>query len=345
MESMRLRWIDSLKGFLIFLVVFGHVVTNGISASIISDKSIVFANEFVYTFHMPAFFFLSGLFVHNYFKTMDSCIGAFKKCAIRIICLLIPYMFFSILYWLCKIIFATTGAVNNEVNVIDITLIFIRPIGEYWFLYSLMLFNICFFIFSFIFCKLKNSALTIILVLLGISMFILSTFTNETTWFTGLTRSLPYFIFFSLGYAFSPIILGDQKCIIKIIFCICFLALGLSLFLINKYYFSSNSYVSLGASILLIFGLTFASKLLPLKSLSIVGQQSMSIYLIHPFVIVVLRIILSKLITNEWVYVIIVSSLVCILCFTAYYFVIKKLFFIDCFIYPNNYFFGSLKTY
>ena len=58
---MRERWIDAWKGLLIFLVVLGHVagvlehLTHGAA-----NISAAFMYKWIYLFHMPAFFFLSG---------------------------------------------------------------------------------------------------------------------------------------------------------------------------------------------------------------------------------------------------------------------------------------------
>lgn len=60
----RLDWVDSLKGTGILLVVFGHALGGLIDAGIVTGSSpltSVFAA--IYIFHMPLFFFLTGLFV------------------------------------------------------------------------------------------------------------------------------------------------------------------------------------------------------------------------------------------------------------------------------------------
>lgn len=47
-EQSRAEWIDAARGFAILIVVLGHTSTNAI------------LNRFIYGFHMPFFFFLSG---------------------------------------------------------------------------------------------------------------------------------------------------------------------------------------------------------------------------------------------------------------------------------------------
>lgn len=60
----RVAYFDNLKFLLIFLVVFGHVLT------IVSEHSRA-ANaliNFIYLFHMPAFVFVSGMLAKRYYS-------------------------------------------------------------------------------------------------------------------------------------------------------------------------------------------------------------------------------------------------------------------------------------
>ena len=54
--------IDNLKGILIFLVVFGHLLE-----LVITKGHAKYIYELIYSFHMPFFIFLSGYF---YFEEM-----------------------------------------------------------------------------------------------------------------------------------------------------------------------------------------------------------------------------------------------------------------------------------
>lgn len=77
----RIQHIDILKGIGIFLVVLGHVTTN-------NDL-----HKFIYAFHMPLFFIISGLFLHDQTNFIKSKAKS----------LLIPYISFGLLtflYWL-----------------------------------------------------------------------------------------------------------------------------------------------------------------------------------------------------------------------------------------------------
>lgn len=77
--------IDNLKVILILMVVFGHVIEYYINTSDVLMGIYIF----IYVFHMPLFVFISGYLSKN----VDKCRkGIVKK-------ILIPYVFFSILWY------------------------------------------------------------------------------------------------------------------------------------------------------------------------------------------------------------------------------------------------------
>ena len=51
----REKYIDVAKGFGILLVVYGHVISN---CDLRPDLTLI--QKFIYSFHMPLFFFISG---------------------------------------------------------------------------------------------------------------------------------------------------------------------------------------------------------------------------------------------------------------------------------------------
>ena len=80
MAQKRLTWVAVTKGFLMILVVIGHYPGE-------LDFPL---NKYIYWFHMPAFFLLSGLFFKEMKEDEDSTI-TIKK---RFMQLMVPYAFF-----------------------------------------------------------------------------------------------------------------------------------------------------------------------------------------------------------------------------------------------------------
>lgn len=67
---MRETWVDYAKGIGIILVVFGHANRGLYSSGIyISPEIYHYLDNIIYSFHMPLFFFLSGLFFVSSIKT------------------------------------------------------------------------------------------------------------------------------------------------------------------------------------------------------------------------------------------------------------------------------------
>lgn len=82
MNNRRLTWVDVIKGFLMILVVIGHYPGE-------LDFPLV---TYIYWFHMPAFFILSGLFFKPIMEKglMKSSIHK------RFMQLIVPYLFFLV---------------------------------------------------------------------------------------------------------------------------------------------------------------------------------------------------------------------------------------------------------
>lgn len=80
--SKRIEYIDTAKGILILMVVFGHIFPTG------------YSHDFVYTFHMPAFFIISGV-LFNYSSTFKKSILEVLKS--KIYTTIIPMLFFEII--------------------------------------------------------------------------------------------------------------------------------------------------------------------------------------------------------------------------------------------------------
>ncbi|WEV63719.1 acyltransferase family protein [Bifidobacterium sp. ESL0732] len=84
----RIAWIDVAKALTMFLVVYGHLNTDWLPGPGISIGVI-------YLFHMPAFFFLSGIF----FSASRSFASLAKHRAYQLV---IPYYFFAALMFIKK---------------------------------------------------------------------------------------------------------------------------------------------------------------------------------------------------------------------------------------------------
>ncbi|WP_158971900.1 acyltransferase family protein [Chachezhania sediminis] len=130
-KSARIEWIDIAKALGITLVVFGHVI-RGLMQSGLLENPVWHKIDFaIYTFHMPLFFFLSGL---NVMGSRGKG-GFFARRARAIV---IPYFVFSLLQGGVQL--ALAGKTNGAMSVGELLRIPIDPIAPFWFLYVLFIY-------------------------------------------------------------------------------------------------------------------------------------------------------------------------------------------------------------
>ena len=83
-QSYRVQYIDVAKVLVTFLVVFGHLYSPEADTSII--------RRYIYTFHMPFFFFISGIF-HKFVKERP-----FENLAKYVKTIIVPAIFFILVF-------------------------------------------------------------------------------------------------------------------------------------------------------------------------------------------------------------------------------------------------------
>lgn len=98
-KKKRIEWIDIMKGFLMFFVIWGHFV---------SEEHI---NKWIFSFHMPAYFFLSG--ITSTFRKDWRLRSVFTS---LLYSLLIPYVLLNLIYspfWIWNM--ATGGNADHPI--------------------------------------------------------------------------------------------------------------------------------------------------------------------------------------------------------------------------------------
>ena len=129
----RLEWLDLARGLGVILVVLGHVLSGLTRAGQFPDGPLATWTEYaLYTFHMPLFFFLTGLNVPHSLQRGATSFLAAKGWTIAY-----PYVLWSLLQG--GLILALGHDVNLPLSRADLAAIWYRPIGQFWFLYALML--------------------------------------------------------------------------------------------------------------------------------------------------------------------------------------------------------------
>jgi fucose 4-O-acetylase-like acetyltransferase len=89
----RSNIVDIVKGIAIALVVYGHTAQGMIHRDWWVGPGAIFSDEFIYSFHMPAFFFVSGLFVMSSLAKR----GGRQFAVDKVKTILYPYLLFAVI--------------------------------------------------------------------------------------------------------------------------------------------------------------------------------------------------------------------------------------------------------
>lgn len=162
--SKRIEYIDIAKGIGILLVVLGHNDFGYVSP---------FGYKFIYSFHMPLFFFLSGYFLN----TSIPFVTFLKK---RFNSLLKPYFFTIFLIYFMSLSFGKMGfstVLQRIVKAMYASTIYIDWV-QLWFLPHLFVVSIYAFLFFTILGKWNNRYVrwAVLIATLGISPLVLNRF-------------------------------------------------------------------------------------------------------------------------------------------------------------------------
>ena len=111
---MRIEWLDSLKGFAIFLVVVGHVILGYMHTGMFIEHqwSLQFVYDVIYSFHMPLFFIISGFLYKLTWRQKD--IRLAKSISNKVLNMVLMYILFSVVFWIFKYNCSRVWKYSNE---------------------------------------------------------------------------------------------------------------------------------------------------------------------------------------------------------------------------------------
>lgn len=180
----RLDYIDKAKGFLIILVVIGHIWQSGP----------VF--DVIYSFHMPAFFLISGLLL-NETRSYEKKFGSYLLSRLRSIG--IPFIWIEILGCITDIV--RHGALLNVKGYVFNTLILDFNDPNLWFLLTLFLIELLFF------WMIKAVKRKTLLFAMAACLFVLSFFVPKSNpYIAAFGRAFYYLLFFAFGFCWSELV-------------------------------------------------------------------------------------------------------------------------------------------
>lgn len=298
MKKERELWIDILKGLAIIFVVMGHVVSSYRNSNMLMDAvAFNFIYEFVYAFHMPLFFVVSGYLAGKSKKEEPLATSILQKC----ISLGVPYVVFSIVLFCLK--FLAKSLVNSQLSLKNLLMIWIYPISFLWFLYALLLISLIS-----LFLKRLGMNKRPLVILAGslickmVVAFILNTdlLQSEEISSSIFFDVFKFYFWYVLGEYLAGLLSDERRqelLSIKNGFVIIFLFLfAVAVYLSSFHYEIQSVFVEFlfeccGIGIFVLIAMKISTS----KLLELIGKQTLPIYLLHGYVISFVRVVLNKL--------------------------------------------------
>ena len=279
----RKLWLDAAKGIGIVLVVFGHSADGLFSAGHLDRSGAVGTAFFlIYTFHMPLFFFLSGLTIP---KSLGRGSAPFLKDKLATIAY--PYLIWSLIQGTVQL--QVASELNHGMTLWSLIAIPWNPIGHFWFLYALMVCHLVSALFA------RRPGLALVMIPLG---FIVSPIA-PCVYCSIIAYHLPFYI---AGWLLSSQVMtwdtGSGRGALRLILWIgAAFAVSAALAAYTLDFQVYYTWVTIPAAIAGTLFVIAISKTFDLKRSSwivVLGRCSLAIYVMHIMVVGGTRIILTK---------------------------------------------------
>jgi fucose 4-O-acetylase-like acetyltransferase len=189
----RAQWLDAAKGLGILLVVYGHAARASYANGSMPAWATT-ADRLIYSFHMPLFFLVAGVFVWPSFGK-----GRAHFVTDKLRTIVYPYVLWSLIEGGLELAFA--DKVNSPIDWRDLAMIPIVPIEQFWFLYVMALCLLLTFV-----CYPYRAAVALVAV---VGLFLVTAYGGANM----ALRTLIFFPYFAVGILLAPSIraLGDSR--------------------------------------------------------------------------------------------------------------------------------------
>lgn len=222
LSGKRLKWIDYAKGITIFLVVYHHAFVGLQTAGLYVNSWLININMAVYSFRVPLFFILSGLFIHQ--GVSKRGIGSYIGYRSRI--LLYPYILWAFLQ--ISIAYFAKAYVNFPWKWQSYLYVFYEPksTGQLWYLLALYNASV---IYVLLHTKLKVRGMWHLII--GIGLYLLVPFVIFNSMLQELFIN---YIYLAIGTVISQFVLNKDNA--KLFSSYKLFLILIPLFAISQYY-------------------------------------------------------------------------------------------------------------
>ena len=289
MSDKRIPYISFLQIIGPVYVILGHSI-NGIN---ITGWWYVFSKEWIYIFHMPLFFFISGylLSFRGYLKG-----HTYKEFILgKTMRLLVPYLFWNLLFYVPKVMAQAYISESVPSKFYDMLKIFVFPRqnvwGHTWFLVGLFVIYAMAPVFAKILTT-KRMFINVVIIAICIVIYILP-ITTEFLALSDLHKDLLFFVIgCMLGQMSKDVFVYRLK---KLRFVLIIFAVITSVITLLWYNYTKILHFIPCTCILLAFlSIAVGIKIMP-KTFEKLAKNSFAIYILHWPVMIVARVILYQI--------------------------------------------------
>jgi uncharacterized membrane protein YcfT len=320
LQRNRFAWIDYARGACIILVVFRHCFEGLTSANLDTEKYTLLKlmNISLFSFRMPLFFLLSGIFVA---QTLIK--KSYKKYVVdRFKVILYPLLIWGVIQITLQLIFL--DYVNADRKPIDYLNLIIRPrkIEQFWYLNTLFMVGIIYAFFKAVLhFKIWHLMITgIVFYSAGAIFYVIHSQHSNNIYIENIAYSflpdfLHFYIYFFIGDLVSSFVLRKENqsyfASVKMLMPI------LVVFLISHYYFTKENLaheeqyrlgtfvehfqplqflvISLSGCALMIQLSFILQRFAIMKFLRVIGYHSLYIYVSHLIVVSGMRTLMVRI--------------------------------------------------
>ena len=284
----RIEWLDSIKGLAILAVVLGHVLVGFNENYYFSDTTPLSVQTWIYSWHMPLFFFLSGFsFWIAFLRT-----GEKKKEKLHINALNIIAIFFIFQMLLCLFKMSLSNFVDNKLTLMDTLRNLMLPETIMWYMWVLFIYYMIGYLLpERIICSKWLLAMSGVISVAG-------AYAAKAFFFPLCIRNLFYCFFFFLGglYLASNSLPKRAMQIISAVSLVYLVG-----FCVLRYVFSVDTAILEFLNALCMIAITYtAFQYLPYIGttkcfLNGLGKRSLVIYLMHTYFVTMCKVVFMRL--------------------------------------------------
>ena len=310
LKKSRLYWVDYLKGIAIILVVYRHSLLGIQSSGIKAPAYLENANLVFFSFRMPLFFMLSGIFASLSLqkRSVQRYIGS------KFETLIYPYFIWVIIQVTLQIVLS--GFTNSNRSVVDYTYIFYQPrnLDQFWYLPALFNATVVY-----VLIKKYITEKWWAFMMIALGFYFLSPYLQNISM---LSDWMEFYIFFAIGDTISRLFFHEKaqsffKNPFTLLLAIPFFIMAQMFYLSNHMYYQTTATMRAEFLLIALVGcftmLAFSFRLQKWNVASwlrILGYHSINIYVMHVMIAAFTRIFLTHVLAVHNPFIILGSCIV-----------------------------------